>query len=161
MGLVPLAIAVAVIGLVISWLLRRQMSIGVWLLGGFLLAHGLIHVMFVAPAPASAGTDGGTPWPFDMARSWLVSGAHLDVGAVRVLGTVLVCAVVGAFILASLATVDIVVPPAWWPALVAASAAASAVLLGLFFEPQLVLGLGIDAVLVWVVLTSAWAPSSI
>jgi hypothetical protein len=161
LGLVPLAIGVAAIGLVISWLLSRQMSIGVWLLGGFLLAHGLIHVMFVAPAPASAGTDGATPWPFDMARSWLVSGAHLDPGAVRALGTALVCAVVGAFILASLATVDIVVPAAWWPALVAVSAAASAVLLGLFFGPQLILGVAIDAVLVWVVVTSAWAPAAI
>jgi hypothetical protein len=31
-------------------------------------------------------------------------------------------------------------------------------MLVLFFEPQLVLGLGIDAVLLWVVATRAWVP---
>jgi hypothetical protein len=47
---------------------------------------------------------------------------------------------------------------AWWPPLVVAAATASLVLLGLAFDAQLVLGIGIDLVLLAVVLTGAWAP---
>jgi hypothetical protein len=45
-----------------------------------------------------------------------------------------------------------------WRAAVVASAAASIVLLALFFNPQLILGLAIDAVLLWVVLAPVWWP---
>jgi hypothetical protein len=38
------------------------------------------------------------------------------------------------------------------------TAVASAVLLVLFFHPQLVLGLAIDGVLLWVSATQAWTP---
>jgi hypothetical protein len=34
----------------------------------------------------------------------------------------------------------------------------SAIVLVLFFEPQLVLGLGMDAVLLWAVAASLWMP---
>ena len=66
--------------------------------------------------------------------------------------------VVGGFALAARSTVGVLVPPAWWQATVAVSAVASAVLLVLFFEPQLALGLGIDAFLLAVVATAAWTP---
>jgi hypothetical protein len=59
-----------------------------------------------------------------------------------------------------MATVGVLVPSGWWPVLVAASAVASALTLALFFDPQLVLGLGIDALLVWVVLASVWTPAA-
>jgi len=157
-SLVPLAVALAGVGGAIWWLLSRDMAIGRWVLGGFLLAHGLIHVMFVTPAPASAGTDGGAAWPFDMARSWLVTAANLDLGPVRLLGAALVVVVAGSFVLAGLATVGVVVPSGWWPPLVLVSATASVGLLAVFFNPQLVLGLAIDAALVWVVVTSVWVP---
>lgn len=157
-SLLPLAVALAGIGGAIWWLLSRDMAIGRWVLGGFLLAHGLIHVMFVTPAPASAGTAGGDAWPFDMARSWLVTDANLDLGPVRLLGAALVVVVAGSFLLAGLATVGVVVPSGWWQPLVLVSAAASVALLAMFFNPQLVLGLAIDAVLVWAVVTSVWVP---
>ena len=157
-GLLPLAVVLAGIGGAIWWLLSRDMAIGRWVLGGFLLAHGLIHLMFVAPAPASAGTDGGAAWPFDMARSWLVTGANLDLGPVRLIGAALVVVVAVGFVLAGLATVGVVVPSGWWQPLALVSAAASIALLAMFFNPKLVLGLAIDAVLVWVVVTSVWVP---
>lgn len=55
-------------------------------------------------------------------------------------------------------TVGIIVPSGWWPPTVAVSAVTSAILLVLFFEPQLVLGLGMDAVLLWVVVARPWMP---
>lgn len=160
-GLVPFAIVLSGIGVGIWWLLSREMALGRWVLGGFLVAHGLIHFLFVVPQPATAaGGSDGPEWPFDMARSWLVTGAGLDLNVVRVIGVALIGVVAIGFVLAGLATVGIVVPSGWWQVLVVASAAASIVLLALFFDPQLVLGLAIDVVLLWVVLASVWAPTA-
>jgi hypothetical protein len=129
---------------------------GRWLLAGLLLAHGVVHLMFAVPAPAATG--GGPDWPFDMTRSWAITGAGLDREVARVVGLALIAILVGGFALAALATIGVLVPTGWWPATVAVPAIASAVLLVLFFEPQLVLGLGIDAVLLAAVATEAWAP---
>ena len=157
-GLVPFAVVLAGIGVAIWWLLSREMALGRWVLGGFLLAHGLIHTLFVVPAPAT--TAGGAEWPFDLTQSWLVTSVGLDVNLVRVIGIALIGVVVVGLLLAALGTVGILVPSGWWPALVVGSAAASAVLLVLFLNPQLVLGLAIDAVLLWVVLDSVWSPTA-
>jgi hypothetical protein len=157
-GLVPFAVVLAGIGVAIWWLLSREMALGRWVFGGFVVAHGLIHMLFVVPAPAT--TAGGAEWPFDMARSWLVTGPGLDVNLVRVMGVALIGIVVVGFVLAGLATVGIIVPSGWWRVLVIGSAAASIVLLALFFNPQLILGLAIDALLLWVVLDAVWTPTA-
>jgi hypothetical protein len=155
-GIVPWAVVLAAFGGAIWWLLSRDMSAGRWLLAALLIGHGVVHVMFAAPAPAA--TEGGLDWPFDMGRSWAITGAGLDLNVVRAVGLALIAIVVGGFALAALSTVGVLVPPGWWPVVVPVSAVASAVLLVLFFEPQLVLGLGIDAVLLAVVATRAWVP---
>lgn len=144
-GILPWLVVVAVVGGAIWWLLSREMAAGRWLLAALLHGHGVVHVMFMVPTPAA--TAGGPDWPFDMARSWAVTGAGLDLTLVRTIGFALIAMVVGGFVLAALSTVGILVPPGWWRATVAVSAVASAVLLILFFEPQLVLGLGIDGAL--------------
>ena len=128
------------------------------ILAAVMLGHGLVHAMFVLPEPAAKA--GGTEWPFGMAKSWLVTAAGLDVNVVRVVGVAFIGVVVVGFVLAALATVGVVMPSSAWPALVVISATASAVMLALFFNPQLVLGLGIDAVLLAVVLASAWTPAT-
>jgi len=155
-GILPWAPVVAALGIAVWWLLSQDMAVGRWLLAAVLIGHGVVHVMFAVPAPAA--TQGGPDWPFDMARSWAVNIAALDVNVVRAVGLALIAVVVGGFGLAALATVGIVVPPGWWQPTVAAASVASVVLLVLCFEPQLVLGLGIDAVLLWVVVTTAWVP---
>jgi hypothetical protein len=155
-GILPWAVVLVAIGAAIWWLLSRDMAAGRWLLAGLLIGHGVVHVMFAIPAPAA--TAGGSEWPFDMARSWVVTGAGLDLSMVRAVGLALIAVVVGAFGLAALSTAGIVVPSSLWPAISAVGAIASAVLLVLFLEPQLVLGLGIDAVLIGVVATRAWSP---
>jgi len=161
LGLVPLAVVLAGVGIAIWWMLAREMTLGKWVLGAFLLGHGLVHAMFVMPRPATTdAAAGAAEWPFDMTRSWLVTGPGLDVNLVRLVGVALIGVVVVGFLLAALSTVGILVPVGLWPALVVASAAASAVLLATFFSPQLVLGLAIDAILVWVALASVWTPAA-
>jgi hypothetical protein len=155
-GILPWTVVVAAIGGAIWWLLSRDMSAGRWLLAALLIGHGVVHVMFAVPAPAATG--GGPDWPFDMARSWAITGTALDLNVVRAVGVALIAVVVIGFALAALSTVGIVVPSGWWQVTVAVSAVASAVLLILFLEPQLVLGLGIDAALLWVVVARAWMP---
>lgn len=124
------------------------------LFGLFLMAHGLIHASYLSPAPAP--TPGAPQWPFAMERSWLIAGLGIGVGPVRVVGTLLVVAVVFGFVLAGLAWLGIVVPQAWWPGIIVGSAAASTVLMTMFFHPWIVLGLVIDAVLVWLVVGGGW-----
>jgi hypothetical protein len=158
-ALLPFAIGLAGLGAVIWYLLSRELTLGRWLLAAFLVGHGLIHALFVVPQPATSAAAGATEWPFDMARSWLVTGAGLDAALLRTIGLALIAVVAVCFVAAGLATVGLLVPPELWRAAVVASAAASIVLLALFFNPQLILGLAIDAVLFWVVLAPAWAPS--
>jgi hypothetical protein len=153
-GILPWAVVLAAIGGAIWWLLSKEMAAGRWLLAGLLIGHGAVHLMFAVPTPAA--TEGGPEWPFDMARSWIVSGTGLDLTMARVVGVALIAVVVIGLALAALSTVGIIVPSGWWQPTVAVSVIASAVLLVLFFEPQLVLGLGIDAVLLAVVATDAW-----
>ena len=155
-GILPWAVVLVVIGGAIWWLLSHDMAAGRWLLAALLIGHGVVHVLFAAPMPTA--TDGAAAWPFDMARSWAVTRAGLDLNLVRGIGVVLIAVTVGAFALAALSTVGIIVPVGWWQPTIALGAIASAAMLVLFFEPQLVLGLGIDAVLLWVVVTRAWVP---
>jgi hypothetical protein len=94
-----------------------------------------------------------------MARSWAITGAGIDLHVIRAIGVLLIVVVVGGFAMAALSTVGLVVPADWWRAAVVVSSLTSVALLVLFFNPQLVLGIGIDAVLLWAVATRAWAPA--
>jgi hypothetical protein len=161
-GLLPLAIGFAGLGLAIAWLLSHSMAPGVWLLAAVLFGHGSVHAMFLLPRPpkkVDAPAD-APAWPFDMSMSWPVVRAGLPVSRVRALGAVLIAAVVVGWALAALATVGVAVPSVWWPGLVVAAAAGSALLLVIFFDPQLLLGLAIDAVLVWVAAAPIWIPNA-
>ncbi|HEY6013248.1 MAG TPA: hypothetical protein VIU37_04555 [Candidatus Limnocylindrales bacterium] len=155
-GFLIYAVVLAVVGGATWWLMSQDMAAGPWLLAAVLIGHGVVHTMF---AISPAATSGGPEWPFDVARSWAVTGAGLDLNVVRAVGAVLIAVVVGGFALAALSTVGLVVPAGWWPAAVGGSAVVSIVVLVLFFNPQLVLGIGIDAVLLWAVATKAWVPA--
>lgn len=155
LGTLPWAVVLMVAGGAAWWLLSREMAAGRWLLAALLVGHGVVHILFAVPAKA---TDAGADWPFNMARSWAITRAGLDLSLVRIAGVALITVVVVGFSLAALSTVGIIVPSGWWQAIVAGSAITSAILLVLFFQPQLVLGLGINAVLLGVVMTRAWMP---
>ncbi len=157
-SLLPLAVGLVAYGLAVWFLLHNDMAIGRWLFGTFLVGHGLVHVMFAAPQPAARpATANGVDYPFDMARSWPVS-AGLDAGLVRILAVALASSIVLGFVLAGLAIVGLLVPAGWWQGLVVGSTFASIVLLALAFSPGLLLGVAIDALLLWVVFASSWVP---
>jgi hypothetical protein len=128
------------------------------LLAAFLVAHALIHVSYLTPAPPR--TAGGPEWPFEMAKSWAASKLGLDTGMVRSVGTALVTTTIVLLVAAALASAGWIVPAAWWPSLVVGGAVASALTLALFFHPWILLGLAIDAALLWTVLVTGWQPVS-
>jgi hypothetical protein len=160
-SLAPLAAGLVVFGVVVWQTISRDMTIGPWLLAVFLVGHGCVHLMYVTPQPApKSAPAGGTEFPFDLGQSSLLSALGVRVGALRAIGLMLIGMTVVGYLLAGLATVGLVIPADWWAGLVLASTAASVALLGLFFQPELVLGVGIDAVLLWVVLAGAWIPAT-
>jgi hypothetical protein len=158
--LLPIGAGIALVAAVTWFLLDRNVGLGKWLLAALLFAHGWVHVMFLFPTPVAApAAAGGLTYPFDMGRSWLITGMGLDAGAVRIVGIVLIVATLVGFLLAALATLGWLVPASYWGGLVLASAAGSTVLLVLFFSPALLLGFGINVALWILVLASVWSPS--
>lgn len=123
-----------------------------------LLAHGAIHAGFLSPRPPV--TAGGPAWPFELGRSWILGPLGVDPELARALGFGLVAVTFGAFALAALTALG-VAPAAIWPAAVAIGAVASLAVLALFFQPWLVLGVGIDLVLLWAVLVANWVPDGV
>lgn len=121
----------------------------------FLLAHGLIHALYLAPPPPER--TGSAAWPFTLERSWLLARVGLDTGATRTLGTALIAVTIAAFALAAVGALG-VLPDALWVAAVVIGATASLALLGLFFQRSLLIGMVIDGILLWAVLVAAWGP---
>jgi hypothetical protein len=161
LDILPIGIGVAVVGGLTWFLLDRDIGFGKWLLAGLLLAHGSIHLLFAFPPPeATPATAGGLAYPFDMGRSWLITTAGLDAGLLRTVGIAVVIVTFGSFVLAALATVGWLVPAAWWAGLALGAAAASTLMLVLFFSPALLLGFAINAALWWLVLASVWMPTA-
>jgi len=126
--------------------------------GGFLLAHGLVHLLFLAPPPAE--TAGGPSWPFELGRSWALSPAGVGTDALRVLAIALIALLIGAYALAALTGLGIGPGSLWAPA-ITVGALASLALLGLFFRPWLSIGVAIDLVLLWLALQSGWVPEGL
>jgi hypothetical protein len=159
LDLLPIGIGVALVAALAWFLLDRDIGIGKWLLAALLLAHGWVHVMFLFPAPEAApATGAGLAYPFDIARSWLITNAGMDAGLVRSMGVVVMVVTAVTFALAAAATVGWLVPAAWWSGLVLGGAAASTLMLVLFFSPALLLGFAINAALWWLVLAQMWSP---
>jgi hypothetical protein len=125
------------------------------LLAAFVAAHALIHVSYLTPAPPR--TAGGPEWPFEFARSWLVTSLQIDPAMARVLGVTLAGGTVLLLVAAALATAGWIVPSGAWPVLVVAGSICSLLTLGLFFHPWLLLGIAIDLGLLWATL-GGWRP---
>ena len=154
-GMLPWAIVLVIAGAAVWLLLDRQVVLGTWVLGTLILGHGLVHGLYLVPPPDPPAGGPGPRWPFDLGRSWLVALAG-DRRGRRIAG-LLIGVVIVASILAALATVGIL-PVAWWSMLLVVAAVASLVLIVLAFDPQLLLGIGIDVALLVVVLTGSWTP---
>jgi hypothetical protein len=153
-SVLPWALVLAAIGGALWWMLSRNMAAGKWLLAALLMGHGLVHLLFAVPVPEATETE----WPFDMTRYWLITGPGLNLNLTQGIGWALIAVTVVGFAVAAASTVGFAIPSGWWQPTVALAAAASTVLLVLFLTPQLVLGLVINAALVWVAAARVWTP---
>jgi hypothetical protein len=125
---------------------------GKFVLAFFLGMHGLIHLGYVTPAPPDP------KYPFSLSKSWLMTSLGLPGPTVRAIGIILSALTVIGFMLTGLATAGVVVPQGWWTRLTMFSAAASLLLLILFWHTWLVLGILIDLALMGAILWLHWQP---
>jgi hypothetical protein len=128
------------------------------LLAAFLVAHGLVHLLFVSPPPPA--TEGGPSWPFALDRSWILTPLGLGADMTRILGIALIALTIAGFALAAVVAIGVLPSSLWVPAIVI-GAVASVVVLGLFYQPWLTLGVAIDVVLLWAVLVQSWTPATL
>jgi hypothetical protein len=77
----------------------------------------------------------------------------------RTVAWLLVATLVAGYIVAALAAIPVLPAALFAPAAVVGSIASLLVLL-VFFHPWLVIGIAIDAVLLWAVVVGHWAPAS-
>jgi hypothetical protein len=125
-------------------------------LAAFLVAHGLVHLLFFSPPPPA--TEGGPSWPFALDRSWILTPLGLGADTTRILGIALIAVTIAGFALAAIVALGFL-PSSLWVPTVVIGAVASLAVLGLFYQPWLTLGVAIDLVLLWVVLVQSWTPS--
>jgi hypothetical protein len=119
---------------------------------GILLAHAVMHVAFIAPAPPE--TAGGPTWPFSTSESWLFTRLGIGPDTTRLVAIALIATTIAGFSLAALSVVG-ALPTGMWPPGIAIGAVSSIALLIAFFHPWLALGIGIDLVLIW----ASWSPA--
>jgi hypothetical protein len=98
---------------------------------------------------------GAPAWPFDLSRSRLLEPFGADPGALRLLGAALVVVTLATFSLAGVAGIGLLSPSLWAP-FAAAGACASLALLTVYFHRWLIVGISIDALLLWGVLIAGW-----
>ena len=105
--------------------------------GFLLLAHGLVHLLYLVPAAADPS------YPFSLARSWL-----LPESTRRPVALVLIAAVVLAFLASALALWGVPGLAGTWAEITIVAASLSLALLVAFWDRQLWIGVLIDALLV-------------
>ena len=111
--------------------------------GVLLLAHGLVHLLYLAPDVPEFSID----------RSWL-----LPASARRPVALALMAATVAAFTLAALAVWGAPGLSGIWAALTIGACLLSMALLAAFWDTMLVIGIGIDVALLAIAVTRpAWA----
>ncbi|MGZ4494605.1 MAG: hypothetical protein ACXVWU_07900 [Nocardioides sp.] len=113
------------------------------LVGLLLLAHGLVHLIYLAPDVPQ----------FSVERSWLVPEAGR-----RPVALVLMTGTAASFALVALAVWGVPRLSEAWPALTGVACVLSLVLLVAYWNPSLVFGIALDvALLVVALLQPAWA----
>jgi hypothetical protein len=102
------------------------------LIGGFLIAHGLVHGLYFVPPE-----EDNPKWAFHLDRSWILAHLRVDPSAWRRIGLRLCVLVMAAFVLAGL---GVLVGVGAWRVLAVAGAAVGLVLFALFWHRWLWIG---------------------
>ncbi len=110
--------------------------------GGMLLAHGLVHLLYLAPDVPE----------FSIQESWLVPNS-----ARRAVALTLIAVTIAAFAVLALAIWGVPGLVGMWPILAIVAAVVSLVLLIAFWDTRVVLGVVIDVALITLAVTQpAW-----
>ena len=121
----------------------------------FLILHGLVHgILAMVPNPNSPEAGFATFF----SQSWLLSGLGLSESAGRPIAIILAVIATIGFIATGLALLDILVPFDWWRSLAIASAVVSLVLLVVFWNLYLIIGVAIDVVILATLILTDWTP---
>jgi hypothetical protein len=123
----------------------------------FLILHGLTHSI-LAMMPSPNASEPSFAMFFPGLGSWLSDRLALSESVSKTIAILLsVIATIG-FIVAGLALFDVLVPFDWWRALAIASAVISLLLVLIFWDMYLIVGLLIDAVVLITLLFTKWLP---
>ena len=121
----------------------------------FVMLHGLVHaILAMVPSP-KAPNQGFAMFLFGEG-SWLLPGLTKSTGQTITI-TAAMIATIG-FVAAGLALFGVLIPFDWWPALAIGSAVVSLLLLGAFWDMNLIVGLLIDGALLVTLLLTDWSP---
>lgn len=122
------------------------------LIGGFLIAHGLVHAAVWA-TPKETGAQ-----PFDPTRSWLLGAFGIAPGPARTLSIALAVAAATGFVAAGVA---LFAGSDWWRVIAIVTAAESLPLFLLFFNPWLTLGAAIELGILYSLMVSHWPAEAV
>ena len=121
----------------------------------FLILHGLVHAILAMVPNLHAPEAGSSRFFF---RSWLLSGLGLPESAGKTFAIILSATATIGFIATGLALLDFLVPFDWWRTLAIASAAVSLLLLVIFWNSYLIVGIVIDIVILVIGIFTNWTP---
>ena len=121
----------------------------------FLILHGLVHAI-LAMVPNPNEPEAGFATFFS--QSWLLSGLGLSGSAGRPIAIVLAAVATIGFIATGLALLGFLVPFDWWRTLAIASTVVSLLLLIIFWNIYLIVGVLIDVAILATLILTDWTP---
>ena len=120
-----------------------------------LILHGLVHgILAMTPNPNAPEAGFATFF----SRSWLLTGLGLSEATAKPIAIILAIIATIGFIATGLALLDFLVPFDWWRSLATASAVVSLLLLVVFWNTYLIVGVLIDVVILVTLLFFNWTP---
>ena len=123
----------------------------------FLILHGLTHAI-MAMVPSPNAPDAGFATFYSGLGSWLLARLGLDGSATKTTAILLSAIATLGFVATGLALWGVLVPFGWWRALAIASAAVSLLLVFVFWDRYLIVGLLIDVAILGTLLFTKWSP---
>jgi hypothetical protein len=119
------------------------------LIGLFLLAHGLIHAaIWATPRPTDPKAA-----PFDASGSWLLDEFGIGQAGTRTISVVLALVAAAGFVATGL---GVLLGVGWWRPLGIVAAVVSLLLLLVYFNRWLLLGVAIDVGIIAALLVADW-----
>ena len=119
----------------------------------FLLAHGLVHLLWVVPPPSETS---GRPWPFTLDTSPVLSPFGTSPSTLVLIGRSLATVATVGFVLSALGAAGVPVLASAWAVVTICAAIVSIVVTGVFWNPQFPIGPLIDVALIVTALGHLW-----